>query len=397
MSFSYNKNLLFLCDKDGPQFYSDYIANINAVKGLHLQWFAAPDDEGRTEKPTERKIRKAKEEGKVAKSTDLASSIVLLVSIVVIGLLSKYLLIEIGNVMISYFTTASSERIYEKSGWILSVVFSIGKIVLPVLMIGFIFAILANVVQFGFLFSAKPIIPDFKKIIPNFANYFKKAFASVEAFYNLTKSVVKVLVVAAVAYLNISAKIDYIDYTIHLSLWDSFVFYANLIFTIMVESALVFILLAVPDYLFQRKQHLDSLKMTKYDLKQEFKETEGDPLIKSRMRERMNQLLKSSMLKEVAKADVVITNPTHFAVALAYDRSKAIAPYVVAKGEDNMALQIRRIATQNDVYISENKELARALYKELEVGDVIPEHYYEVIVTILTKVYQMNGKLQEAI
>ena len=321
----------------------------------------------------------------------------LLVSVVVIGLLGKYLLTQIGKVMISYFTNASSEVVYQRQGWIFLVVLSIGKIVFPVLFASFVFAILANVVQFGFLFSTKPITPDFKKIIPNFANYFKKAFASVEAFYNLAKSILKVLVVAAIAYLNISAKINYIDYTIHLSLWDAFSFYANLIFTIMVESSLVFILLAVPDYLFQRKQHLDSLKMTKYDLKQEFKETEGDPLIKSRMRERMNQLLKSSMLKEVAKADVVITNPTHYAVALAYDRSKAIAPYVVAKGEDNMALQIRRIATQNEVYISENKELARSLYRELEVGDVIPEHYYEVIVTILTKVYQMNGKLQEAI
>lgn len=362
-----------------------------------LQWFANPEDEGRTEKPTERRIRKAREEGKVSKSADLTASVVLLFCVLTLALFSKYLLSQMGQVMIDSFQTATTTSLFTQPNWIATLVFQLLKILFPVLGIAFTMGILGNVVQFGFLFSSKPITPDLKKILPNFAQYFKKSFGSMEAFYNLVKSIGKVAIVGLVCFLNLAGKINRVDYTIHLSLWESFQFYASLIFTIMIESAIIFLLLSIPDFLFQRKQHLDSLKMTKYDLKQEFKESEGDPLVKNRLRERMSQILKSSQLKAVPQADVVITNPTHYAVAVKYDREKAPAPYVVAKGEDGVALHIRRIAKENQVYLVENKQLARSLYDELEVGDVIPEHYYEIMVTILTEVYRMNGKMEVAV
>lgn len=362
-----------------------------------LQWFANPEDEGRTEKPTERRIRKAREEGKVPKSADLTASIVLLFSIIALALFGKYLLIQIGQLMIDFFKTAPANSFFDQPNWMSVFAFQFLKIIFPIFGIALTMAILGNVVQFGFLFSTKPITPDLKKIIPRFGQYFKKSFASVEALYNLAKSIGKVLLVALICFLNVSSKINKVDYTIHLSLWESFNFYASLIFSIMIESALLFLLLSIPDFLFQRKQHLDSLKMTKYDLKQEFKESEGDPLIKNRLRERMNQILKSSQLKSVPDADVVITNPTHYAVAIKYDREKAPAPYVVAKGEDGVALHIRRIAKESNVHLVENKQLARSLYDELDVGDVIPEHYYEIMVTILTEVYRMNGVMEAAV
>jgi flagellar biosynthetic protein FlhB len=162
----------------------------------------------------------------------------------------------------------------------------------------------------------------------------------------------------------------------------------------MVEAAIAMIIMSLPDYLFQRYQHRESLKMTKQEVKEERKTTEGDPQIRGRLRERMRDLLGQNQLQNVPEADVVVTNPTHYAIALQWDQERMVAPMVTAKGQDNIAQRIREVAKENNVPIMENKPLARALYSEVEIGDTIPERYYEVMAIILAEVYRMSGKEQ---
>jgi flagellar biosynthetic protein FlhB len=164
----------------------------------------------------------------------------------------------------------------------------------------------------------------------------------------------------------------------------------------ILESAVAMLILAVPDYLFQRWQFRESLKMTKQEVKEEHKMYEGDPLIKGRLRERMRELLTKNIAQAVPKASVVVTNPTHFAVALQWEQGAMTAPLVVAKGADEVAQRIKAIARENDVPIVENRPLARALYAETEVGDVIPEKYYEAIANVLAHVYAVNAKSASA-
>jgi flagellar biosynthetic protein FlhB len=177
----------------------------------------------------------------------------------------------------------------------------------------------------------------------------------------------------------------------------SFTFIAALAFRVVVEVAIAMLVFSIFDYLFQRRQHIESLKMSRQEVKEERRMYEGDPLVKSRLRERMRQILSRNMLKAVPRADVVITNPTHYSVALEYNRIINPAPVVVAKGLDNMAMKIREIAKESSVPLVENKPLARALYREVEIGDVIPEQYYEVFATILAEVYRINNRQAEVV
>ena len=361
---------------------------------IDLEWFA-PEDEGRTEDPTEYKIRKAREEGKVAKSQDLTAAIILLFGVITLAASGTYLLKTMIEMMKFFFLRSAEINIVE-NGLVFNVFIRyFVRLLLPVGGIVFIAAFLGNVMQVGFLFSVKPITPDIQKIIPKFGNFFKRAFGSSEAAFNLLKSVVKILIIAGIAFLNISAKFDRLVSLSQVTVLEAFRIITSTGFMIMAEAAVVMLAFAIFDYRFQRKKHLDSLKMSKQEVKEERKTQEGDPLIRSRLRERMRQILNQNMLRKVPEADVVVTNPTHFAVAMEWDRIKMHAPTVTAKGQDNMAFRIRDIAKQNGVPVMENKPLTRALFSEVEIGDIIPEKYYEVVALVLAEVYSLNNR-QEA-
>ena len=363
---------------------------------MDLQWFAA-EDEGRTEDPTEQKIRKAREEGKVAKSTEFTSAIVLLFPIISMGVLGGYILSTLVDMM-RFFLSMSTEIDLARDSRIVPAFFNYFlRITVPIFAIAFASAILGNVLQVGFLFSAKPITPDLNKLVPRFGKFFKRALFSGEAAFNLGKSIFKILVISTISYLNIRANIDHIALGTSSTFWLSLQTVARIAFTILVEAAVALLVLAVPDYIFQRHQHRESLKMTKQEVKEERRMSEGDPLVRSRLRERMRELLTRNMMRNVPKADVVVTNPTHYAIALEWNRNTMDAPAVLAKGIDNIALRIRSIAEENGVPCMENKPLARALYTEVEIGDTIPEKYYEVMALILAEVYKMNGKSMEAV
>lgn len=361
------------------------------VARIHVQWFAA-EDEGRTEDPTEQKIRKSREEGKVAKSADVSSAIVLLFSVVTLGVLGRYLMANMIE-MVRFYLGRAGEVDTTTTGVLAPAFYSyFARLVLPVAAVAFVSAVVGNVVQFGFLFTTKPLQPDFNRVAPRFGKWVQRSFLSTEALYNLFRSLGKVLLIGALAFFIIRGRFARLTSLSRAPFALSVRFVAESVFVLLVSASIVLLVLSLFDYLFQRRQHRDQLKMTKQEVKEERKQYEGDPLIRSRLRQRMQEIMTRNMVQNVRNADVVVTNPTHFAVALEYDAARMSAPQVTAKGQDAIAQRIRGIAADNEVPTIENKPLARALYAEVEVGEVIPEKFYEAMVIVLREVYRMTGK-----
>ncbi len=385
-----------MCIVDDKEKFTIFLSPLDTPFDIDIQWFAA-EDEGRTEEPTEHKLRKAREEGKVVKSVEFTSAVILLLSIIVIALTSSVFL-KNAIAMLKFFFVNSSQIDITNDNTVIKAFYSFFiKLAAPILITAFIAALLGNIFQVGFLFTVKPITPNFNKIVPHFGKFFKRAMFSQEAAFNLGKSIFKVIFIGVVAYLNIKAELPRLVKTLDMQFFKSFILVSNIAFKILIEAAISLLILAIPDYMFQRRLHIESLKMSKQEIKEERRMYEGDPLVKSRLRERMRSLLTQNMLRNVPKADVVITNPTHFAVAVEWNRTVMVAPTVIAKGADHIAFKIREIATENNVPLVENKPLARALYNEVEIGDEIPEKFYEAMATILAQIYKLSGKYEKAV
>ncbi|MDR2448175.1 MAG: flagellar biosynthesis protein FlhB [Treponema sp.] len=367
-----------------------FLAALSTLPRIHLQWFAA-EDEGRTEEPSEYKIRKAREEeGRVAKSQEFIGALTLLIPCVTLLFLAPFMLrtfVEMLRFFLSMATEIDPVRDRRIAGVAL---FYFVKLCLPIIVVAMAAAIFANIVQVGFLFTTKPLTPNFSKIAPRFGKYFQRTLFSMEGVFNFFKSIVKMLVIGLTAFLLIKSKINTLTNMQTMNLWKSVSIVATLAIQMLILSALFLLLLSIPDYMFQRWQYRESLKMSRKEVEEERKMYEGDPYVKARLRRRMRQILTKNMAINVAKADVVITNPTHFAVALEYHMGEGGAPVVTAKGEDEMAFRIRRIALDNGVPIVENKPLARALYADAEIGDEVPEQYWEAVILVLQKVWAIN-------
>ncbi|HUX38988.1 MAG TPA: flagellar biosynthesis protein FlhB [Rectinemataceae bacterium] len=363
-----------------------------SISDIHLQWFAA-EDEGRTEEPSEYKIRKAREDGKVAKSQELNGAIGLLIPASVLVVISPWMLGTLREMLLYYFTIATKTDIVTSGGVIAASFMSyFARLAIPLGVAGMVSAIASNLLQVGFLFSVKPITPDFSRIVPHFGQWLSRSLFSTEGLFNMAKTVAKVAIVAAVSWITISSQLDKLLSSITTSFWVAVAFVASLAMRLVIEVAVLLLVLSVPDLLFQRRQYKESLKMSREEVKEERKMMEGDPLVKSRLRQRMQDLLTKNMAANVPKADVVIANPTHYAVALEWNREAMAAPVVTAKGVDEMALRIRRIAEESAVPVVENRPLARALYADVEIGDPIPEKYYQAIAAVLASVYSASGE-----
>ena len=357
---------------------------------LHMQWFAA-EDEGRTEEPTEQKIRKAREEGKVAKSSDLTASLVLLFPLILIAVLAPWM-IRTMKEMLQFFIAQSMEADITRDATIPRAFISYYmKLTLPVMGMAFLSALLGNLFQVGFLFSTKAIEPKMDKISPNIVKWLQRVLFSMEGVFNMAKSLLKIAIIGFLSYWNISRKIPEITNLVYATVSEAGVVIGSLAFRLMLEAAVIMLILSLPDYLFQRRQHRESLKMTRHEIKEEMKQSEGDPQIKGRLRQKMRELLTGQMMQNVPNADVVITNPTHYAVALEYKQDSMAAPRVSAKGANEVAQRIKQIARDNEVPVLENKPLARALHANVDIGDEIPVEYYRVVAEIIDKVYEMKG------
>lgn len=360
-----------------------------------LQLFAA-EDEGRTEQPTEYKKRKAREEGKVAKTPELPAALIMLFGFFVLFLFSRSMFRSSLGMMEYYL--GSVQRVVDAD----TNLFFLFKPILPLLVrfvgpllvVALVMGLVGNVVQVGFLFTTKTIQPDFTRISPNPAKFFQKVLFSKQAGVNLFKAVFKIAAICAIAFLLVRADLQQIMRTIDMGLMQSLVLVLSMTFRLVMIVGGLLLVLALPDYLFQRHEHLESLKMTRQELKEERKLLEGDPLMRSRMRERQRAYARRRMLQEVPSADVVITNPVHFAVALKYESFRMNAPVCVAKGQDLVAQRIRQIAEENDVVVHENKPLARELYRRVDIGDEVPDDLFTAVAEILAFVYRL--KKQEA-
>ncbi|GHT73131.1 flagellar biosynthesis protein FlhB [Spirochaetia bacterium] len=381
------------CGPCGPWFISfyrrppEYLAALN----MDLQWFAA-EDEGRTEEPSEYKIRKAREEGRVAKSQELTGALVLLLPAVALLFLAPSMLKTCVEMITFYFSRITELDPVNDRLMALAFFQYFIRLVLPIVLVSMVSAIFANLVQTGLLFTTKPLVPNFSKIVPHFGQYFQRTLFSVEGLFNFGKSVIKMIIIGGVAFVLIRSKIEELMNLQTASAWTGLTLVASIAVRMLIICAVLLLVLSIPDILFQRWRHKESLKMSLQEVKEERKMYEGDPRIRQRIRQRMQEIMSRNMIANVPKADVVITNPTHFAVALEYNRDSMQAPQVTAKGQDEMAQRIKAIARENEVPIVENRPLARALYAETEVGDTVPLQYYEAVAAILSHVYNMDNR-----
>jgi flagellar biosynthetic protein FlhB len=367
--------------------------NNNDFSRIHLQWFA-PEDEGKTEEPSEYRLKKEREEGRVPKSPDLVAAIGLLLTALSLAIIGPWMFSTLRD-MTRWFLLMSIEidPVTESGPLGFAFLSYFSRIVLPIALVAMVAGIFGNLLQTGFLFTTKPLKPDFKKIVPRFGQYFQRTLFSGEALFNLVKSLFKILVIGIVAYLNIMSETPRLARLFTSTVWNSAIFVSGIVIRIILEAALLMLVLAIPDYIFQRSQFKKRLKMTKQEVKEERKMFEGDPMIKGRLKERMREIMSKNMAINVPKADVVITNPTHFSIAVEFDPFTMAVPTVTAKGADEMAFRIRTIARENGVPIIENRPLARALFKDSDVGDPVPEAYYEAISKILAHVARIDKRV----
>ena len=345
----------------------------------------------KTETATTKRREKAREEGQVAKSMEIASVLVLLVGISVLYMFGAYFYPKLEQIIqelsrfqkIPEFNNQFCLLLLKKS-----VVYFL-MFMLPVMGAVFITAFAANYVQVGFHLSSKAIAPKLSKfdVVKGFAR-----LLSLRSLIELVKSIVKLTVIGTVAYFAVRGEVDQILKLYATSVPYIFLFVLKGFFKIIIWVLIIMIVVAVADYAYQKWQYEKDLKMTKQEVKEENKESEGDPQVKSRIRSIQLQAARKRMMRSVPDADVIVTNPTHLAVAIQYNPLTMRAPIVVAKGAGLVAERIKTIAGEHNIPVVENKELARNLYKTIEIGEPIGSDFYKGVAELLAYVYKIKGK-----
>ena len=388
------KNLFEFFIKCKAKLYRKYLRLTG--KGFVLTLFASPEDEGRTELPTERKKRRAREEeGRVVNSVEINQTLVLAVTIGLIFILAGYLTHTVGQFFMEIINKISdADNTMNLNGLpdiFLSIIVLVSKTAGIILFAALIVGVGVNLAQTRFLFTVKKLKPNFKRIAPTWTNFKERVFVSPQNLMNLAKILFKMFVIAIITFTTINGKRNELFNMINMELTQAMNVFFFIVLEMLAKVIVFLIIVSVFDYFFQRRQHIKSLKMTKYEMKEEFKEMEGDPLVKSQLQEMARKIVNRTMLKAVPEADVIITNPTHFAVALKYNNGD-YAPMVTAKGADNIALRIKEIAKENEIEIVENKPLARELFYNVDIGKYIPEKLFHVVSKILGEVYRIRDE-----
>ncbi|AFN75376.1 Flagellar biosynthetic protein FlhB [Melioribacter roseus P3M-2] len=351
-----------------------------------------PNFEGqeKTEQPTGKKLEDARQKGQVAKSSEINSLAIFGSGLIIVFLFKSY----IGGQFYEFSTDIFSKlNQVEMSHTVLQTyalrwgVFYL-MLMMPILIAVFIASIVSNVSQVGFRITPEAISFSLDKFNP--LKGIKRILFSTRSFVELGKSLLKLVIISIFTYFIISELIRKSIQLIDLSIEDTVEFMLDSSFSLIWKIVLFFVVIAAVDYIFQRYKFRKDMMMTKEEVKEELKQTEGDPVVKGRIKKEMMMAARRRMMHEVPKADVVITNPTHVAVALRYEMGKDGAPKVVAKGLDLVAQQIKKIAAENNVPMYEDVELARALYKTCEIGDEIPANLFKAVAQILAYIYQMK-------
>jgi flagellar biosynthetic protein FlhB len=352
-------------------------------------------DPGKTESATPKKREDAKKKGQVVRSIEINAVLNVLISLVILKISGDYIMHNLKE-LANYFwgnITLFNNKLDENfiMPFIVKLLGRFIMIMLPLLASVFVMGILSNVAQFGFLVSFDSLKPSFDKINPG--KGFKRIFFSKRLIFELAKAIFKIVIIIYIAYSTVRKILNEIFLTPLMDINTYFTFSADTIYRLGMKIVVAFIVFSILDYLYQRYEFEDSLKMSKQEVKDEMKQMEGDPLVKSRIRQIQREFARKRMISEIPKADVVITNPTHVAVALRYNESEDEAPKVIAKGINLMAEKIKDIARANSVVIVENPPLARTLIK-LEVGWSITQDLFQAVAEVLAFVYQAKGKIR---
>ncbi len=358
----------------------------------NLQFFAEGEGGEKTEDATSKKLTDARKEGKVAKSKEIVNGFSLLGFFFCLKVFFGFAGFRFEEIMVWIYSiipdivkmNGDGLTIQTITGIISQCVLKMLIILMPFLLVGFGVAFIADLVQVGWKPTGKPLQPKLNKFNP--INGFKRIFSK-QSIVNLLMALAKIGLVCYIAYIGIKdqAKTLFILYDIDLKQALALIF--DIIVDIGIKISIVYIILGFVDYMYQRWKFKEDMKMTKQEVKDEYKNTEGNPEIKGQQRRRMQEASQRRMMNSVPEADVVITNPTHIAVAIKYDNEVDEAPRVLAKGEDYLAAKIKDAAKDSDIPIVENKPLARALYATVEIGEAIPPELYQAVAEILAVVY----------
>ncbi|MFA6197135.1 MAG: flagellar biosynthesis protein FlhB [Sulfurimonas sp.] len=348
------------------------------------------DDAEKTEEPTDKKIEDARKEGNVPKSQDASGVVTLFVAILSLLMLFPFMAEHMLRLFKYYFSLIGTPL--DKLFMIDIALITMKEILLMVLPLAFAVAVagvVAAISQFGFLFTLDAIQPKFSKINPisGMANLF-----SMKKIAEGVKVTFKSFVTLGVGFIYFFYFIKELPTVAMFGLHDQLDWLVHKMLIIAFVMLFIIFIFAIIDVIMVRKQYFDGLKMSKQEIKDEMKNMDGDPLIKSKIRQIQMQSARKRMMAEVPHADVVITNPTHYAVAIKYDEQKSRAPIVVAKGMDHIAQQIKKIARENNVHIVQNPPLARSLYNEVDLDKAIPESLFAAVAEVLAYVYKMNRK-----
>ncbi|MHB1392448.1 MAG: flagellar biosynthesis protein FlhB [Clostridia bacterium] len=355
---------------------------------INLQLFGE-----KTEPATAKRRQEMREKGQIPRSKEFTTALILLISFWSMKLLSGYIfnnLVFTVRSFLSFPKDIDSKFTNENMmQLLLQVMFVLAKVLAPILLIIALVAIIVNYLQVGVVFTAKTLMPDLKKMNP--IEGFKRIFSKT-AFVELIKSILKIGIIGYVVYDYLDDNIKIVPELLNMNIESTTVFIGNTIINIGIRAAVVLLILAVFDYGYQIWEYEKNIRMSKQEIKDEYKLIEGNPQIKSKIREKQRQLALRRMMAEVPNADVIITNPTHFAIAVKYDANASDAPMVIAKGKDLIAQKIKETAKQNNVPVVENKPLAQALYKSVDIGEKIPSELYKAVAEVLAFVYSLREK-----
>ncbi|HSH26053.1 MAG TPA: flagellar biosynthesis protein FlhB [Massilibacterium sp.] len=359
---------------------------MNVLK-VDLQFFAGE----KTEKATPKKRQDSRKKGQVAKSTDINTAITLLVVFLFLGAIAGFLRDQLISFFTEFYTydllmDINVENIHQM---FVKVSMKAIIVVAPVLAVALFAGVFANFIQVGALFAPEAIKFKLERVNP--LKGFKRIF-SMRAIVELLKSLLKITLVGIVTFSILFINKEQVMQLSEHSISNALVIIAKLTFQMGLATSILLIFLAILDYAYQKFDFEKNIRMSKQDIKDEYKKVEGDPLIKSKIKERQRQMAMQRMMQEVPNADVIITNPTHYAIALKYDDEMMDAPVIVAKGVDYLAMKIKEVAKKNNIVMVENKPLARSLYSKADIGDVIPEEFYKTVAEIIAYVYRIQNQ-----
>lgn len=368
----------------------DYKLNMN------LQFFAEDGPGGeKTEEPTAKKLEDARKKGQVAKSKDLTGGLSLLALFVVLKVYVGFM----GNrfLGIFYYTYTAIGDLHDKFGsgagmtffgaLFKDILLNMLILVLPFFAASFMIALIADLVQVKWKPTSEPLKPKLNKINP--LSGFKRIF-SVKTLVNLIKQIAIIILMFVVIYSQLKNKVGYLFNLYDISLNSAIMLFGDIVINIGIIVSVIYLIIGFADFIYEKRKFKKDMRMTKQEIKEEWKNTEGSPEVKQKQRQRMREVSQRRMMQAVPEADVVITNPTHFAVALKYDRESGKAPIVIAKGEDFLAAKIKEAAKEANVEIVENRPVARMLYYNVELGQEIPPELYQAVAEILAYVYNLK-------